>query len=99
MEKRRLRRIQILWLHVGIQHSPTKCDNSPALIVDRNDDAVSEAVIGYGNVFARDQQACFDHFVDGYSEATQVFLKREALGKSIAYSELDLSRLLDSAIR
>ena len=98
MEKRRLRRIQILWLHVGIQHSTTKCDNSPSLIVDRNDDAISEAIIGYGDVFAGDQQTGFDHVLHGNAERAKVFFKRKALGWCITDSELNLRRGLHATI-
>ena len=87
MEERRVGRIEVFGRHVGAHGAAAEGDDPAAQILDREHDAVAEAVVRHGHVLARDEEPRLDHHLDGYALAGEVVAQGEAVARRIADAE------------
>ena len=87
VKQRRFRRVQIFGRSIHIECAPAECNNPPARIADRKHHPVPEAVVGYGDVLARDRQPGFGHLIDGDIPGGKVRTQGRAVIGPIAQAE------------
>ena len=97
MEQRRLGRVEVFWLEVGLQGPPAEGDDLAAQVGDGDDQAATEAVVGRGDVLARDQQPGGDHVGQSKAARRQMFLEgrppvwRKAHAEALAQFRRDIA--------
>ncbi len=98
VKQRRFRRVHVLCGNVFFQRTAAERDHAAAQVCDRKHHAVTKAIIGHRNIVARDQQAGFDHVLDGNALRAEMLLQPEAFAGRVADAELQLDGRRNRAV-
>ena len=97
VEERRLGRIEVFGRHAGIERAAAEGDHPAGPVLDREDDAVAEAVVGDRDPVAMDEQSSLDHHVDAGPLRREMIAQREPLALRVAQPEGRLEPRRDPA--
>src|SRR5262245_51610194 len=98
MKERRLGGIEVFRFGLFVQRPATERDDSTAVILNRDDQPITKAIVGNRNIVTSNYQASFNHVSYRDAMFAQILFQSKAVRRRIPEPKFDLSLWMDFSL-